>query len=68
VKYELTLKMTLKSRSDVDRVTRQIESLFEYGTIRESIAFGLDLDDDPHLVDVSVRRARPLRRPALQAG
>jgi len=66
--YELTLRMSVKSRFGADRVAHLMECLFHYGTIRDSIADGLKLDDDPCLVDVSVRRARPLPRRALQDG
>jgi hypothetical protein len=54
MKYELTVTLRLDSRCSQERVARQFEDLFESGTIRESIAEGLHLRDDPHLVSVSV--------------
>ena len=56
MKYEVTLRMTLKSPCDADHIAKQTESVFEFGTVREAIAEGLRLNEDPHLVDVSVRK------------
>jgi hypothetical protein len=56
MKYEVTLKMTLSSSRDADRIAKQTESVFEFGTVGEAFAEGLKLNEDPHLVDVSVRR------------
>ena len=57
--------MTVKSRFGADRVSHQLESLFHYGTIKESIADGLKLGDDPLLVDVAIREVpRTTRKPA----
>ena len=62
MRYDVTITLRLKSRNDEDRVSRQLVSLFECGTIRESIAEGLHLDDDPKLVDVVVlKRTKPVR-------
>ena len=62
MRYDVTITLRLKSRNDEDRVSRQLVSLFEWGTIRESIAEGLHLDDDPKLVDVVVlKRTKPVR-------
>jgi hypothetical protein len=55
-KYELTLKILVKSPHDEDRVAHQMESLFEFGTITESIADGLKLNECPRLTSVSVKR------------
>ena len=54
--YELTITIRLKSRSRQERIARQFTSLFEFGTIRESIAEALQLREDPHLVDVAVEK------------
>jgi len=56
MKYEVTLTMTCKRSSDAERIAKQIESVFEFGTVSEAIAEGLKLNEAPHLVDVSVRR------------
>jgi hypothetical protein len=56
MRYELTVTMQLDSPRDQDRVAKLIESLFEFGTIKESIAEGLQLLNDPRLLAVSVRR------------
>ncbi len=61
MQYEVTLRMMVKSSCDADRVARQTESVFEFGTVREAIAEGLHLTDDPHLVDIAVRRLAPNR-------
>ena len=56
MQYELTVTMQLESGCEQDRVAKQFESLFEFGTIRESIAEGLKLLKDPRLVTVTVKR------------
>ncbi len=56
MKYEVTLKMTLTSSGDAERIAKQTESVFEFGTVSEAFAEGLKLNEAPHLVDVSVRR------------
>ena len=55
MKYEVTLTMTFESSSDADRIAKQTESGFEFGTVSEAITEGLKLNEAPHLVDVSVR-------------
>jgi hypothetical protein len=54
--YELTVTIQLNSRRNRDRVAKQFESLFEFGTIKESIAEGLQLLNDPRLLAVAVKR------------
>jgi hypothetical protein len=54
--YELTVTIQLDSRGDQDRVAKLFESLFEFGTIKESIAEGLQLLNDPRLLAVDVKR------------
>jgi hypothetical protein len=49
--------MRLDSDRSEDRIAKLFESLFEFGTIKESIADGLQLLDDPRLVTVAVARA-----------
>jgi hypothetical protein len=57
MRYELNVTMHLDSDQNQDRVAKLFESLFEFGTIRESIAEGLQLLDDPRLLAVDVTRA-----------
>lgn len=64
MKFEVTLRMTLKSPCDADHIAKQAASVFEFGTVSEAIAEGLKLDEDPHLVAVSVRRLA--LKPALR--
>ena len=63
MQYELTITMRLESDSTQDHLAKQVDSLFEFGTITESIVDGLQLLEDPRLVDVSVQidggRAQP---------
>ena len=61
--YELTVTLRLDSDHSADRIAKLFESSFEFGTIRESIAEGLQLLDDPRLVAVAVARA-PGSKPA----
>ena len=63
MKYEVTARMTLKSSCDADRVAKQTESVFDFGTVSEAIAEGLKLGEDPHLVEVSVRSRTRERAP-----
>lgn len=55
--YEVTLTLRLGSRDNEDRIAKLLESLFEFGTIKESIVDGLHLLKDPRLVAVAVKRA-----------
>jgi len=57
MRYELTLKIVIDTPRDKERVVHQIESLFEFGTIGESIVDGLKLNESPRLTSVSVKRA-----------
>jgi hypothetical protein len=59
--YEVTLKILIDSPFDKERVARQMESLFEFGTIRESIVDGLRLIKTPRLSSVSIERASTAR-------
>ena len=52
--YEVTITISLESGESEERVARKFTSLFEFGTIKESSADGLQLLDDPCLLDVSV--------------
>ena len=58
MRHELTITIQLDSLRDEDRVAKLFESLFEFGTIKESIAEGLQLKNDPCLKSVSVRTKR----------
>ena len=57
MRYEVTLKILIRSRSEGECVARQIESLFDFGTIRESIVDALSLNEDPRLSSVDVEPA-----------
>ncbi len=61
MRYEVTLRILIDSPCDKERVARQMESPFEFGTIRESIVDGLKLDEDPRLSSVSIERASTAR-------
>ena len=61
MKYEVTLRMIFKSSNDADHIAKQIESVFEFGTVSEAIVDGLKLNETPHLADASVRRLARLR-------
>ena len=52
--YELTVTVRLESDHTEGRISKQFESLFEFGTIKESITEGLQLLNDPQLVSVAV--------------
>jgi hypothetical protein len=54
--YELTVTIQLDSSHDQDRVAKLFKSVFEYGTIKEAIAEGLQLLSDPRLLAVAVKR------------
>ena len=56
--YELTIKLVVKSRFGANRVLSQTEAVCDYGTVREAIAEGLRLGDEPHLVSVAIREMR----------
>lgn len=55
MKFELTLKFYVDSVNDRDRVAKLLESVFEFGTVKEAIAEGLHLLKDPQLLSVRVR-------------
>jgi hypothetical protein len=54
MRYQLTVTIELKSPFSKERVGKQFASLFNFGTIRESIADALQLQNDPELVSISV--------------
>jgi hypothetical protein len=56
MRYELTITIQLDSRRDEDCVARMFKSFFEFGTIKEAIAEGLQLLNDPRLLAVDVKR------------
>jgi hypothetical protein len=62
MQYELTLKMLIDTPFDKERVVRQVESLFEFGTIGESVVDALGLDETPRLSSVSIELASNGRR------
>jgi hypothetical protein len=59
---EVIIRLLVDSRSDDDRLARQVESVWEGGTAREALAEGLKLNHDPSLLSVQVER-RKSRRP-----
>jgi len=54
MQYELTIKLLLETPVDQDRVIRQVESCFAFGTVLESVAEALKLDVDPQFLGVAV--------------
>ena len=60
--YELTIAIQVKSPNSAERVARQMESVFEFGTLREAIAQGLRLREEPHLLGLSVHAASQTSR------
>ena len=62
MQYELTLKMLIDTPFDKERVVHQVESLFEFGTISESVVDALGLDETPRLSSVSIEPASTRRR------
>jgi hypothetical protein len=57
MQYELTIKLLVETPFDEDRVMRQVESLFAFGTVLESVAEALKLDVNPHFLNVAVLAA-----------
>ncbi len=55
MRHQLTITLEVKSRCTEARIAKQFESLFEFGTIKESIAEGLRLETDPWLLAVAVK-------------
>ena len=55
MQYELTLRMKVKTRHPIDRVEKQLQTLVAIGTVRDVIGDGLGLDEDMHLLELSVR-------------
>ncbi len=54
MQYELTVRLLIETPVEEDRVMRQVESLFAFGTVLESVAEALKLDVDPHFLSVAV--------------
>jgi hypothetical protein len=54
MQYEVTVKLLIKTPVDEDRLIRQVESLFAFGTVSESFADALKLNKDPRLLSVAV--------------
>ncbi len=52
--HELIIKMDIESPSDKEVLISRFYSLFEFGTIRESIVDGLKLENDPKLIQASI--------------
>jgi hypothetical protein len=62
MRYVITATIQLDSRRDEDRVANLFESVFEFGTIKEAIAEGLQLLADPRLLTVDVKRKTRVRK------
>ena len=58
MQYELTIRMTVKSRYGLERVCEVTKSVCHFGTVREAIGDAL-IGEDPRLLDVVVRRLAP---------
>jgi hypothetical protein len=54
MQYELTVKLLIKTPFDENRVMRQVESLFAFGSVLDSVAEALKFDTDPHFLTVAV--------------
>ena len=54
MQYELSIELLLESPVERDRLIRQVESCFAFGTVLESIAEALKLDVDPQFLGVTV--------------
>ncbi len=54
MQYEVTVKLFIETPVDEDRLTRQVESLFAVGTVVESFSEALELDLNPHFLNVAV--------------
>ena len=65
MQYEVTVKVLLETPVDEDRLTRQVQSLFAFGTVLESIAEALKLNADPHFLSVVVS-ASPARTTTVE--
>jgi hypothetical protein len=59
MRYELTIKLLLETPVNQDRVIRQVESCFAFGTVLESVADALKLDVDPRFLGVTVLTTSP---------
>ena len=58
MQYQLTIKMLIDTPFDKERVARQVESLFEFRTIGESVVDALGLDET-HDLQTSVLNQQP---------
>ncbi len=58
MEYEVTVKMRLRSPFGAERVKSLVEASFEFGTVREAIAEGAKLGEDPNYVRVTVCRTQ----------
>jgi len=63
MKYELMLRMRVKSRHPIERVEEQLQNLFAIGTVRDAIGDGLGLDEDLHLLELAVRKSQHREAP-----
>jgi len=53
MQYEVTVKLLIETPVDEDHLTRQVESLFAFGTVMESFADALKLNADPHFLSMA---------------
>lgn len=54
MQYKVKMEFLVKTRVDEDRLHKQVECLWEFGTIREAIAEALHLNEDPNSLSLSV--------------
>lgn len=54
-KYELTFKITVRSKAEPERLEDRFHALFHQGTLCDSLVDGLDLNHWPDLVSVQVK-------------
>jgi len=60
MQYQLTIKMLIDTPFDKERVARQVESLFEFGTIGESVVDALGLDETHDLQTSGLNQQPPV--------
>ena len=52
--YDITIKLSVVSPENAERIEKRLRAILEFGTIREVIGDALDLENDHHLIDVVV--------------
>jgi hypothetical protein len=54
MQYEVAIKLLLETSVGEDLLMHQVKSLFAFGTVFESFAEALKLDDNPRFLSVAV--------------